>query len=604
MRYYPIILSILFPIWLLADNVALKAYVSANEVGTGQQFQYSVEISGSSSKLPPISFPDFSEFFIHSGPNTSTSIQMVNGVMSSTKTYSFILQPKREGELKISPATVKVNGKQVSSNSITIKVSKSPINAQGKKQSAPVDVRDNEIGDKNVFFRTWVSARNCYIGEQIIVEYRLYFRVNIRGYELVKIPSNPGFWSEEFQMPSQPPIHTEVINGINYNVATLRKIAVFPTRAGELKLEPMEIKLEAVVQDRSRRRSIFDSFFDDPFGKVVSQTVTSKAVKINVSEFPTKDKPDHFDGTVGDYKFIVGVDKTNISVNEAISLKMTVQGVGNIKLVNLPVLTIPPDIEQYEPKIRTDINNKGKYINGSKQSESILIPRVPGEYQIKPVTFSFFNPSKRKYETITSQPLTIHVTGEQTLASGGTITGSGYSRQEISLLGKDIRFIKESADFFPLSYRPYLSPSFWVILFGMFISFLAFVFYNEHQVKIQSNIKLARSRKAGKIASRHLALAKKKVDQDDQYEFYKAISSALRGFVQDRLGLELTDFNSHSIQKVLSEKGIDEEVITTYTDIVTESDFRQFANIQDSKEARRDFFEKARMVLTKLEKWI
>ena len=585
-----------------AQDVKLTATVSSSVMTVDDRFEYSVEVSGKSTSLPDVEYPDFNDFYVLSGPNSSTSIQFMNGSMTSSKTLSFVMQPRAKGKFTIGKATINLNGKTYESKEITITVQKGSARPQQPQQQAPKTREDPEVSGQDLFLKTKVSRTNAYIGQQITVEYKLYFRVNIRNYERPKPPKNAGFWTEELNLPNRPRQETEVVNGVAYNVATIYKVALFPTQVGELTVEPMQIKLEVLVKSQ-RRRSFFDSFFDDPFGRTVQKTVTGKPVKINVKSLPVAGTPADFNGTVGNYQFDVSVDKTETQANEAIALKLKLRGQGNIKLIELPKPDIAGNIEQYDPKMSTNIDNTN-IISGSKSAEYILIPRVEGEYEIKPITFSYFDPGAKKYNTISSKPirLKIHKGLGPSLAVGSQ--GGQFTRQEVALLGKDIRFIKEFTEFQRIDKRPYLSIPFIGNILLAIIVFTGFIFYNNYQVKLTGNEHLARSRRAGKYASRQLAEAKKKMVSSPNGEFYKAVSLALQGFVRDKLNIDLTDFSVVNVRSALEKRKISQDEIDEYIAILEESDFRQYANIGASSDDKTMVYNKAKVILTKFEKWM
>lgn len=605
-QLWQIILVLLVSAAVYGQDLQIRAYVSQNTVGPDDQFTYSVEISGQSTSLPEPKFPDLKDFYILSGPNQSTNIQWVNGSMSSSKTYTFYLQPRRKGSFTIGPATLNSNGRTIRSAPLTVNVSGSVMKKAPKPRTRQPGAQTSpDISSQNLFIKTNISRRNVYLGEQVLVEYKLYFRVNVRGFDFKKIPAYAGFWTEEFEIPGRPVIENEVINGLNYNVATIRKIALFPTQSGDFRLEPIQVTLDAEVRAK-RRRSLFDSFFDDPFGRTIQKTVISKPLTIHVKELPEMGKPADFSGAVGNYSLKVSTDKSSVNVNEAISLKVQIQGNGNIKLAQLPQPQIPKDIEKYEPKISSNINKKGNIISGFKRAEYILVPRIEGLYQIKPVRFTYFNPRTKSYKTITSGPIDLKIGKGSTSRIVTRQPGAGLSRQEVSLLGQDIRFIKEYTEFQQRGYRPYYSLTFWGSLTLGLLLFLGFIFYNDQQARLSRDERLARSRRAGRIAARQLAAAKNKITSAsaDQAEFYKAVSNALQGFVRDRLQIELTDFSQQNVRRVLQQKGIADDEINEYLAVLEESDFRQFANISASADQRQAFYERARSILTRFEKWI
>jgi hypothetical protein len=589
----------------IGQEVQISATVSNNRVGLNETFEYKVEISGQGKNLPEPDFPDLNSFVVLSGPNTSTSIQIINGRMSSSKGYSFYLQAKQEGQFTISPATITIDGKVNTSNEVKVTVVKdqSQPGAAQPLPEQPRSTRDTEIAGENLYLKAEVDKRNVYQNEQITVIYKLYFRVNVRSYNYEKIPANAGFWMEEYTLPSQPPINNEVVNGVAYQVATLRKIALFPTQSGELTIEPLVISVDALVKRQTRTRSFFDSFFEDPFGTTVRKSLTSKSVTIRVKSLPESNRPAGFTNDVGRYNLSATLDKKELTVNEAASVKMTISGEGNLKLLKPPALVLPPDVEVYEPKETTTIKRDAGAISGTKSIEYIIVPRLAGEYQIKPVSLSYFDPKVGKYNTISSVPLKLKVLPGVT-GTGVMASGSSLSRQEVTLLGEDIRFIKETAKFFSAGSTIYNK---WWYLSGYLLPLVGFVLtilYVRQRDKLRSDLQLARRRKAGKIAARHLAAARKVLKTGSPNEFYKRVSQALQGFVSDRLNLQMTDFNVPAVQKNMEQVGVGPDEIKEYQECLTESDFRQFAGTKVTLQQMTDFYERVKRILTRLEKYI
>ena len=586
-----------------AADVNIRAYVNKNVVGLNENFSYSIEVSGKSTSLPDPIAPSFDQFYVLSGPNTSTNIQWINGRMSASKVFSYYLQPKKTGKLVIPPARVQYKGKEYKSNAITITVRPQSSRPQvAPKRKTPRRTTSKDLLGQSIYLKTVVSKRKAYVGEEIIVKYRLYFRVNVRGYDFQKLPSFPGFWVEDFQMRSQPNIENEIVNGLNYNVATIRKVALFPTQSGELTLQPISVVVEAQVRRRST--SIFDSFFDDPFGNVVQKTISSKPIKIQVLDLPKEGQPPDFSGAVGKYTLSVSVDKNQAKTNEAIALHVKISGEGNIKMVNLPPVPVPPGIEKYDPKINTRVDNLGETIRGTKKAEYILIPRVPGDYTIPALSFTFFNPATRKYVTLKSKPIALHITGAPPAVSTVPSAGGNFDQQYVQMIGHDIRYIKEFTRFRPRGYRPYRTFTFWGLMGLGLVLFILFVLFNDYQAKLSSDVRLVRSRKAGKLAAKQLSKAHEALKTGNQEAFFKAVRSALEGFVRDKLNLELTDFSTPNVRKHLLNRQIDEQVVDEYISVLEETNFRQFANLQASDEDLQIFYDRAKAVLTKLEKWI
>jgi hypothetical protein len=585
---------------LLAQEVQLRATVNKNKVNLDETFEYKIEVSGKSMNLPDPNFPSFEDLAILSGPNSSTSIQWINGKMSASKVYTFYLQPQKLGLIKILPVTIELEGKEITSNEIILEVVKGAVTEEQTKKKVE-SRKDDDIAASNLYLKAYVNKKSVYQNEQVIVTYILYFKTSVRSYGFEKIPANPGFWTEEFKMPSQPAVEEEIINGVKYNKAVLRKIALFPTQSGELTIEPLTVAIDALEKRRSQ--SIFDSFFDDPFGRTVRKILNTIPIVINVKPIPKTNQPVNFNGAVGKFSLSLVSDKNRVKANEAISIKLILAGEGNIKLLNPPRLELPPDFEVYDPKEKTNIDHDGIQIKGGKTIEYIVVPRYAGNYIIKPQSFSYFDPALNKFNTLKTDQLVIEVLpGDKSITS--ITTGIGLGKQEVELLGKDIRFIKEKSQFYKIGERIYKNWLYWFTYFIPIIGLVFSLFYRKHLELIRSDLRLARRRKAGKIAAKHLSEAKKALKPDKHYDFYRAMSNALQGFVSDKLNIQMTDFNSLTVQRNLNKVEVGPEELAEYQACLEESDFKQFAGGKSDLVDMKAFYERAKRILTRLEKYI
>jgi hypothetical protein len=271
-----------------------------------------------------------------------------------------------------------------------------------------------------------------------------------------------GFWGEDVDTPKDIQLATETVNGKQFRVGIVKKMALFPTQSGVLEISPMVVQAQLQVP-AARSQDPFDAFFRDPFGRTTNYAAHSEAVKITVDPLPGNAPPD-FKGAVGEFAMSTNIDKKSTRTNEPVSFKVTISGTGNVKLLEAPALELPPDFEQYSPKVSDNINRAGEKIGGSKTFEYLLIPRYPGLKTIKPVAFSFYSPVKRDYVRLRSPELDLNV--EQGTTPAPAAAGTSI-REDVRLLTQDIRFIKVRSTSFD---RPgeYLYNS------GMFLGLLLF----------------------------------------------------------------------------------------------------------------------------------
>ncbi|HLB01446.1 MAG TPA: BatD family protein, partial [Bacteroidota bacterium] len=429
-----------------AQDVTFQTSVDRTSISMGERVSVGFVLSGSRSGNN-FQQPDFRDFTVLTGPNTSTGIQMINGSVSSSLTYGYLVEPKREGQLTIGPATIDVDGNRYATAPVTITVGKaagSQPRAGGQPGvQATGDDAGGQIGD-NLLLRLELDRRTVYQGEQITAAYKIYTRVNVVNYNLSKVPAFTGFWSEDIGVPQQVQLATETFEGKQYRVGVLKKVALFPQRSGLLEVGPMSV--ECVVQVQSRRKSndIFDQFFNDPFfGNVrnVNYTVATKAEKVTVKPLPADGIPAGFGGAVGSFSMESGADKQQVSENEAVTYRVKISGTGNIKLLEAPGLNLSPDIDRYDPKVSDQISTQKEKISGTRTFEYLLIPRHAGAQRIPPVSFSYFDPDKKAYVTITGKDVALSVS-KGSAGAEGLVAGAGISREDIRLLGEDIRFIK------------------------------------------------------------------------------------------------------------------------------------------------------------------
>ncbi len=580
------------PFRLIAGEQVSFTGSARREVKVGEQFEIVYQVNAKARNFIP---PDFKGLTVLTGPNTSssTSVEIINGKMSQsyTLTYSFIVMAQKEGSIDIAPAHVKVDGKKYASNSLHINVVKGNVatarqHAQRATQrnSRPEStVSQQNISNKDVFVRATVNNKKPYLGQQVVVTYRIYTRVPVSNLAIQKVSSFKGFWSKDLLADNASlQQHNETINGQRYVVATIRKLALIPQQSGKLSIDPMELDCNVQIriqQKRSNASDPFDDFFNDPFFnqnvRNIKKKLVSNPVNIVVKPLPEKGKPTCFAGAVGNFSFKSSVDKTNLSTNDALTLSISVNGSGNIELIDPPKVNFPPDFETYDPKITSHINKGKEGVSGSKKFEYLAIPRNPGDFIIKPVRFCFFNPHDGKYHIFHSDTLHIHV--KKGKGSGG-IVYSGNMQEDIRFLGKDIRHIKEGPYDFKKVNHYFFGSTLYIALAFLPILLLVIVLilwkYLENR---KANVSLLKNRKAKKVARQRLMKAQKMKKSNNDTGFYDEIAQALWGYIADKFNLPSSDLSMDTVKEVLAQKKVNDETIKGFIDTLNNIEFARFA---------------------------
>ena len=599
------LLSILLVQSIFAQDASFVTVVDKNKMTSDEQFEITFTLNGSNSgnNFRP---PAFNDFLTISGPNQSTNMQFINGAVSSSVTYSYVLQPRGEGKFVIGPATINYQGKLLQTQPITIEVAKgSPQKKQqtqqGQQAQQDADV-SRQIGD-NLYLKVSVDKSRIYQGEQITIAYKIYTRVSVVNYNLNKMPSLTGFWSEDLEVPKQIQLTTETINGKQYRVGLLKKAALFPQRSGTLTIDPMEVECLVQMQTRRRSNDVFDQFFNDPFfGNVtnVKYKVRSQPVSVTVLPLPSNDVPKSFTGAAGKFSMDTWLDKKETKTNEPITLKVKISGRGNMKLLEAPSITVPPDFDKYDPKISDNSTTQGDQISGSRTFEYLLIPRHPGDQHIPAIQFSYFDVDKNNYVTLTSPEFTVAV---EKGSDNTPAYATGINKEDVKLLGEDIRFIKSGnisfhrkGDLFAGSFI------FFVLALSPILGFIGFFILVKRQEKLHGNIVLVRNRKARKIAQRRLTEAKKFLHEQKREEFYTEISRVLWGYTADKLGIPPADLSIDLVRSSLEQKNISPEVIRKLSATIEMCEYARFAPGESSGELQKVYDETVELISTIEEK--
>ncbi len=593
---------------LYADAV-LSATVNKSTVAVGEQFQLTYSLNTSGNRFQG---PDLKDFYVLGGPNQSTSMQFINGSVSQSISFSYILQPKAEGTFKIGFASIEAEGKRIQSNGIIMTVVKANAQAQqqqggNKQQGQQQDANAaSGLSDKNIFLKAELNKTNVYRGEALVVTFKLYTNVNIVNYTVSKMPSMNGFWSQDFEMPQQLELHNETVNGVNYKVGELKKIVLFPQQSGTLSIDPMELECIARVQVKQKRNmndpfGMFqDPFFNDPFfGGVrdLKYAFRSNKIIVNVKELPGN-APPGYTGSVGKFSFDASLDKTETKANEPVSLKIKISGAGNLKLIEAPEIKFPPDLETYDPKIIDNSKPTMNGVSGNKIIEYLLIPRREGSYSLEPITFSYFDLEKKQYVSKSTGPFHLKV-GR---GSGSTAAfSSGMSKSDFQMIGKDIRYIKVGETKFNTGYNSfYGSLPFYVMTISPFLLFGGLLFYRRRTEELNSDIRSLKRRKATALAQKRLAASKKLLDADKHHPFYEEVFKALWGYLSDKLSIPVADLTKESVSAALLSRGVASETVDALLKSINDCEMARFGGM-DQSQISTQVYNEALQVITRLE---
>ena len=617
MRKRIILFLMLAPLWLWAQDDPTLTVSAKKQVMVGERFQVVFEANAEGKNF---SAPSFEGFTVVGGPFTSTSssFQMVNGSMShSVKcTYTFALQAYQEGTFHVGSATLNVKGKKISSEPFDINVipddgsHAAPSGGgdsagQGRSQQ---NTNDPQVSGKDLFLNVIPSKKSVYVGDQVVLTYKIYTKVPVSSLSVERMPSYAGFWTKDISDNTNSLRQSsEYINGIEYTTAEVQKIVVVPQRAGKLTLDPMIIECVAQVRTESnRQRSMdpFEAFFNDPFFNRnitnVKKELTSQTLNLEVKSLPENGKPASFAGAVGNYNFKSEIDKTELSTNEAFTLTLTVSGTGNVELLQMPTPVFPPDFEVYDPKVTTSVNPTSNGLSGTKKAEFLVIPRRAGSFTIPAVEFSYFNPSNETYQALQSESYEIKVEKGAGSDDGGSIYAS--NQEDIKYLGSDVRHIMTGdAHLKPTSTVFFGSSAYYVALLALLVLFIVLLFVLKKREQLTKDTAANRNRKADKVARGRLKNAYQYLKAKDQEKFYIEMSQALWGYIADKTGIERSKLSMDTVSETMKAKNVPDELTQQFVDTLNNCEFARFAP-GSAEEKMDDLYQRGIDVISKAEK--
>lgn len=572
------------------------ASVSENQVSESDRFEVTFTFEGKNiNALKNFSAPSFKDFKVLSGPNQSTSMQIINGVSSSSLALSYILMPTGIGTFTIGSASIQSEGQTYTTEPLKITVVKG---APKSKDDKGTSVSNEEIA-KNLFIRASIDKNKVYQGEQVTVTYKLYTRLNIAAQMSVdKLPQYQGFWAEEITTPNNIAFTTEVVDGKQYRVGLLKRAALFPSQFGKLEVTPLELTIPVQVEKKKKSNNMWDDFFGDPFGRaeIIQYSAKSNTLKVDVMPLPENNKPASFNGAVGKFDFTASLDKSTTKTNEPISLKLKISGTGNIKLLDFPQFELPNGVEKYDPKVNEQINRTG-VISGFKEGEYLLIPRIAGSREIPPIEFSYFDPVKRSYQTIKSKSFNIKIEQGQNISSGNVA-----DQRAVEQLDNDIRYIKTSFDDIEKSDDTILQkPGFWIASIVPLLATIILVGWKRKQDKLSGNVQLLRYSRAEKVARRRFKKAKKLLEQNQVEPFYSEISQALFGYLEDKFRIPKAEFTLDRAAAELSRRNISTELIDKMKTNAEKCEYIRFAPGTNPKEAMNEMYKSLSEVVIEIE---
>jgi len=582
LKFYISLFICLLSISLVAQEATLKAKISKNKLGVNQRLriEFSIDKQGGDNFSPP----KFTNFRVVGGPSQSVSQSWINGKVTFSQSYTYIIQPKRKGAFSIASASIKIGGKFIKSEPVKVIVL-DPVEIP-KNPNDP-----NYVAQQNIHLVAEISKANPYVGEGIYVEYRLYVSENVSVYDtsISEAPKYNGFWNQDIKVNGFP-VKMGKYNGENYRYIVLQKALLIPTKTGKLSIDPM--RMDIVIGVPSGRAD----FFGNAITKNIRREFASTKKIIRPKTLPLEGKPANFAGAVGDFNFSVALSKDILKANETSQVQVKISGKGNLKLFELPTVETPAELEMYQPERKERVRVNASGLSGAVTDTYTVVPLYKGKYKIPSISFSYFNPKEKKYKTIATEDFFVDVQEGKELI---TVDTSFVIKQEVVSTGKNFRYIATKTNFVTAKKIDFFKSNLFYVLFLLpLIAIPIGVFIGKKNEERSNDIMGNKARKAEKLAKKYLSKAQKQLGKKEA--FYEALERALHNYLKAKLGVETAEISKERITEILKGKNVEATAIHQFIEVLKNSDFARYTPFTATE--MKEEFERAKAVIVQLDK--
>ncbi len=587
MKQKLLLLVMLLVSGLATSQVQFEAKVSKNKLGVNERLRVDFVMNEDGDNFNP---PEFSSFTVVGGPNQAVSNSWINGKRSYSKTYSYFLAPKGRGKFTIGQAEITIDGNIYKTTPVQVEVTAAV--------DQPTDGENSEyIASENIHLVAEISNTNPYLNEAITVVYKLYVspRINVSDWRQLDNPKFSDFWSQNIDI-RRLEVENGTYKGEPYRFVVLRKTVLYPQKTGKLNIEPLTLNISVEVP--GNRRDIFGNRFYETVDKVVA---AGNRV-IDVKPLPEEGRPADFTGAVGkNLDLEVTSDKKELRATESLQATVKVSGQGNLKLFDLPPLTVPASMEKYEPEYRENVSTTINGMQGSIANQYTLVPQTKGKVPIPPVSFSYFDLNSQSYKTLTSEEILLDV--DAAPAGSRTTPGStgGAVAQQVPAAANQFRYIKLSTSLQAIGETSFIgSTLFWSLFLTPLLFIPLAIVFGKRRKAIAGDVRGNRIRKADKLARKYLSEAKRNLG--DQVKFYDSLERALHNYLKAKLHIQTSEMSKERIKELLESRGVDATTVTDFIELLKSCEFARYTPA--SNVAMQQDYDKAVRVISEIDKQV
>lgn len=565
-------------------DVEFNMELSKDRLGINERLRVDFNMNKDGDNFLP---PSFDGFKVIMGPSQSVSSSWINGKRSFSKTYSYILTPTARGQFTIGQASIEIDGEIYKTLPQEVEVTEAVDRPNGQPDA-------EDVVSENLHLVAELSKVDPYLNEATTVVYKLYVgpNVSVTNYRALDNPQYHNFWSQDIPV-GRHEVQNGTYQGKPYRYVVLKRVVLYPQRAGELELEPLSLEVFVDVPTNQR----------DFFGRIIytqaSQTVSAGKRTLRVKPLPQQGKPDNFGGAVGQFDFSVTTSKQSLKASESLQARVEVSGKGNLKLFQLPEPEIPSALEVYDPEYHENIQTLVSGMQGSIANTYTIVPNFRGKYPIPSIAFSYFDPQTESYVTLDSDPLEIEVLEGPLAASGEAGPATRPGQQLVVPMGKQFHFIKLDAGLHPRDREPFLGSRafFLLLLLPLLLIPLTILFFKKREA-MASDVLGNKIKKANRLAKKYLSTAKRELGHKEA--FYVAMEKGLHNYLKAKLKIATSEFSKEKISDILTEKGVDAQDREVFIQLLTNCEMARYSPF--SQVQMEQDYDKASETISKMDK--
>lgn len=566
------------PSW--AAGIEFYQTADRTEVGTEDVFQLTVVVVD-----PPdnaqVQFPAPEDFeVLSSSQSTQRSIEMSGGgppVIQTVRKHVLMMRANRPGALTIPPAVLTDGRRTWRTEPVKLTVRKGHVGGAPQAQRQPpdpfrnfpgfgntpdpfADEEDDEPGgraqediriprgDSDLFLRATIDKKQVYVGEQVTLSLYIYSRVDLSSVDAVTMPKLEGFWSEDVESPTQLTGEQRIVNGIPYRTYLLRRRALFPMKSGSLPITAAEADITTGFLFAGHRVHRVSNNLD-----------------VEVKPLPPGGPKGLPSANVGDWKLSMEVSQTKVELGQPVTVRVILDGAGNVKNVTPPRLEAPAALKVYDPTTTDKVTPNKWRIQGRRVQEYLVMPQRTGSFTLPALEFPYFDPKAGRYEVSRTEPVEIIVepgAGGVASSAGPTASPSqladAASAQKNVLTAGGLRPLRYQARFEEPAAAVWQRPFFVPAVLTPLGLLMALGLVGAVRGRLANEDEGSRNRQRAKAARKRLAEAEK-LRGGSSSAFYGEVEKAVLNFLEARLKVPVGGLTRDALDAKLAEAKVDAE---------------------------------------------